>query len=107
MDMRSFTSGDYVTLNDLPEGEPPIVDTIRSIGAGQWDKPLLTLASGRKLSLNATNTRVLIGSFGADSESWVGKDIEIYRGELRNQNGGMQPGVRVRATETLADADSL
>ena len=67
-----------------------------AIGDGRYEKPVATFDDGRKLSLNGTNVRTLIGAFGPNDEDWIGQRIELYTGTLR-YNGNDNPAVLVRA----------
>jgi hypothetical protein len=41
--------------------------------------------SGAALSINATNNRILIRSFGPNSDDWIGKEIELFAGTVEFQ----------------------
>jgi hypothetical protein len=51
------------------------------------------------VSLNKTNVRNLIQSFGTkDADRWVGLEVELYLGQLQYQ-GALQDAVLVRGLE--------
>jgi hypothetical protein len=54
------------------------------------------LGQERTLSLNKTNTKVLVGKFGKDSDKWVGESIKLVRSEANNpQTKKIGPAIRV------------
>jgi hypothetical protein len=68
---------------------------IAAVKEGQYQKPDVVFETGETLSLNATNTRILMRAYGTDSDHWIGKEIELYVGEVEFQKK-MQPTVKVR-----------
>jgi hypothetical protein len=65
------------------------------IKEGQYGKPDLTLGNGRRFSLNATNTKVLVNAFGRNSNDYLGQQIELYAGTIKFK-GENQDSVLVR-----------
>jgi hypothetical protein len=63
--------------------EGPRQEVITDVRVGSYDKPVLYLASGDRLSLNATNVRVLVGAYGRDSRDWSGKVVELRLGKTQ------------------------
>ena len=110
MDMRKFSGEHFVKVDDVRNG--PIQGQIAVVRQGKYDKPDLVFESGDVLSLNTTNTQTLIRAFGADSECWTAKQIEMFLGEIKYQ-GSDHEAVLVRpisstiklAAETKADFD--
>jgi len=97
MDMRKFSgSNTFIKVEDVRAG--PIQEKITNVAIGRYEKPDITFASGAKLSVNATNNKTLVRSFGADSEDWLGHDVELYLGEVEFQ-GRPQEAVLLRALE--------
>jgi hypothetical protein len=45
--------------------------------------------------VNATNNRILMRAYGRNSDDWVGKEIELYLGEIEFQ-GTAREAVLVR-----------
>lgn len=93
MDMRKFAGKSFIKLADVSDG--PLTDTIAAVRPGKFEKPNLIFESGAALSLNATNNKALIRAYGPNSEDWIGKEVELYGGEIEFQNR-MMPAVLVR-----------
>ena len=97
MDMRKFSgSNTFIKVEDVRSGA--LHEKIAGVAVGKFGKPDITFESGVKLSVNATNTKALIRAFGADSESWIGHDVELYLGSIEYQ-GRDQEAVLLRALE--------
>ena len=94
MDMSQYAGKAFIKLDDVKAG--PIQDTIVSVKVGNYDKPVVTLASGRQLSLNKTNVGILIRTYGKDSHDSEGCRVELYAGEAPGPNGDMKPSVVLR-----------
>jgi hypothetical protein len=94
MDMTNYAGKRFLKLDDAAAG--PFEENIADVAAGSFDKAELTFESGARLSLNKTNTSVLVKAFGRESRDWIGKRIEIFEGMLPYK-GSQQPGLRVRA----------
>jgi hypothetical protein len=99
MDMSNYAGKPFLKLDAAAEG--PIQEYIADVAAGSFGKAELTFESGARLSLNKTNTSVLVKAFGRDSSNWIGKRIEISQGML-SYNGTQQLGLRVRAIDPPA-----
>jgi hypothetical protein len=100
MKMSGYASAKFLSLKDVAEG--PLRGVIRSIGQGDYDKPLIELSDGNKLGLNKTAVRALIDDFGDDdSDTWVGRQIEIYQGEVQVR-GQPQASLLVRGLKGAA-----
>jgi hypothetical protein len=83
MKMSKYAGSTFVKIDDLAAG--PQRKTIESIEDGQFDKAVATFTDGSKLSLNTTNVRTLIRTFGDDSRACLGEAIELYLGTTRYQ----------------------
>jgi hypothetical protein len=83
MDMRKYTGSRFIKCDDVRSG--PLLEKIVDVEIGKFDKPNITFASGAILSANATNVKALVRAFGADSESWIGHDVELFLGEIEYQ----------------------
>ena len=94
VDMTKFGGPHFTTIADVRAG--PIRSRIEDMREGKFEKPDLHLANGDALSLNATNRRTLIHAYGADSNNWVGKTIELSLGTVEFQ-GKEQESVVVRS----------
>ena len=95
MDMRKFTGSSFIKPDDVRSG--PINATILEVTEGKYGKPDLLFSSGARLSLNATNCKVLVAAFGSDDSDWVGQEIEMRFGQLK-YNGTVNDAVLVKAT---------
>jgi hypothetical protein len=93
MDMRKFSSGRFYRLDDVRDG--PVTEVIATVKLGKWDRPDLAFESGSLLSVNSTNNAVLVRAYGANSDDWIEKEIELFQGEIEYQ-GKPQDAVLVR-----------
>ena len=93
MDMSKYSGETFLKFEDVANG--PRREKVVDVGIGGFDKPVLEFESGEKLSLNATNNRVLCKFYGKDSRDWVGNTIELYPGETEYQ-GKKKSSVLVR-----------
>jgi len=57
------------------------------------------------MCLNITNARIIEGLYGEKWASWIGKSVQIYKGEVRSPSGGMTQGLQIQAfiPETASD----
>ena len=97
---RKFAGSPYIKLDHL-RGRPPIHEQIASVAeeSGAFGERLvITLESGRKLSLNATSVGNLMADLGGDYDDWLGHDVEIRAGEVGFQ-GGKKDAVLVRGAD--------
>ena len=80
MDMRKFgTTKTFITVAELRDNGPR-EEILVAREDGQYGKPVAIFESGRKLTLNATNTDILIKAYGADDADWIGVTIELHVG---------------------------
>jgi hypothetical protein len=93
MDMRRFSGEHFIKVDDVRDG--PIQEKIAVVRQGKYDKPDLVFESGDVLSLNATNNKTLMRAYGRNSDDWIGKEVELFLGEIEYQ-GKMQEAVLVR-----------
>lgn len=69
---------------------------IRTVGAEQIRKGVLLFDEfDRGLVLNKTNSRVIAGMLGSETDNWVGKSLKIYRSETSFQDK-VVPCIRVK-----------
>jgi hypothetical protein len=101
MDMRKFSGKNFVKVNDVRDG--PIEGRVAGISEGNYGKPDLILESGDTLSVNATNNKILMRAYGPNSDDWIGKEVELFLGEIEYQ-GKMQEAVLVRPISPLVKA---
>jgi hypothetical protein len=82
VDMSKYMGGRFLKAADIKESGP-IRARIADIEIGEkFDKPEAILDDGSVLSLNATNCSRLGRAYGADSDDWIGKEIELDVGEV-------------------------
>jgi hypothetical protein len=91
--MHDYAAKSYIKVDDVRDG--PISGTIKEVNLGNFGRPVLTLESGRRFSVNGTNVSTLIKAFGEDSRDWVGCDIELVFGHTTYQ-GNQQDSVIAR-----------
>jgi hypothetical protein len=78
MDMRKYAGENYLKVDDVRDG--PRRATIALVKVGNYERPELILDGDGILSLNVTNTRLLIKAYGQDGSAWVGREIELRLG---------------------------
>jgi hypothetical protein len=93
MDMRKYSGETYIKTVDVRGG--PLRAKIAVVREGQYGRPDLVFETGEILSLNATNNKILIRAYGPNSEDWIGKEIELFLGEVEYQKK-MREAVIVR-----------
>jgi hypothetical protein len=95
MDMSKYAGGNFLKVADLQE-QGPFRAKIIDVEIGEkFGKPNITLSEGSTLSINATNCGTLIRSYGADSDDWLNKEIELYVGET-DYKGEMVPTILIK-----------
>ena len=80
MDMRKYSGETFIKVDDVRNG--PVRVQIAVVKEGKYDKANLVFESGEVLGLNSTNNRTLIRAYGPNSDDWIGKEIELYLGEI-------------------------
>lgn len=93
INMKKYAGETFLKVADVRDG--PLQLQIAAVREGKFDRPDLVFETGDVLSLNATNTKILMRAFGSDSDTCIGKWIELYHGEIEYQ-GHMQEAVLVR-----------
>ena len=88
MDMSKYSGAAFRKVGDV-KANGPIRVVIASIVEGKFGKPDITFDDSTKLSINATNNKILCQAYGTASDGWIGKEIELYVGDVEFQ-GGMQ-----------------
>lgn len=97
MRMQEFAGTRFLGPEDVADTE--LVDTITAIELGRFGKPVVTLESGSRLSLNKSNVGRLIRTLGSDdSRAWIGCRIEISLGEAEF-DGERRPSLVVRGLD--------
>jgi hypothetical protein len=94
MDMCQYSGAAFLKVGDV-KVNGPIQVVIADIVLGTYGKPDVTFTDGTKLSLNATNNKILCQAYGTESDDWIGKEIELSLGEIEYQ-GKPQEAVLVK-----------
>lgn len=90
--MSEYSAAPYISVVDV---QKPKRGIIKDVSMGSFDKPVMKLETGEKLSLNKTNVAILIKAFGEDSRDWAGCEVEMYAGQIPYQ-GTSKDAVLVR-----------
>jgi hypothetical protein len=83
MDMSEFAGSRFLKVQDVKGG--PLRAKIVRVDLGKYNKPNIHLDDGSILSANATNVRTLCRAYGADSDRWIAKEIELTLGTIEYQ----------------------
>ena len=98
---EAFASS-YLNQDDLPQ---PHTATIKMVGKemvntddnGQREKPVIYFNNGSKpLILNMVNWDTIEAAYGPDSDTWVGKPIELYVDPNVMYGARRLGGIRIR-----------
>jgi hypothetical protein len=82
VDMRQYAST-YVKPDNVREG--PIQTRIVNVFVSErLGRPVLELETGSQFTVNETNCNALIQAWGHDSDTWIGKDVELSLGTYQN-----------------------
>lgn len=97
IDMSEYTSSQYLRVADLKEVEGGTIKaTIVNIEVNEkYDKPDLILDDGSILSCSPTNCNILTRHYGARSDDWLKKEIELFV-DTFDINGVQKEGIKVR-----------
>jgi hypothetical protein len=90
------------------EVEPPIVVTVKALTleeVGREDKPeqrwVMWFNEQRKgLRLNVTMIRIFEAAYGSNSDTWIGKRVQLYWDANVSFGGRLTGGVRVRLSRS-------
>jgi hypothetical protein len=70
---------------------------VEEVGDDREEKLVVAFNGAKKsLVLNKTNASALVSAFGDDTESWIGRNVELFTVPV-NFNGRTYDGVRVRS----------
>jgi hypothetical protein len=94
MDMRKYSGAAFLKLGDV-RANGPLRVVIAGVTEGKYGKPDLEFDDGTKLSVNATNNRVLVNAYGGESGPWKGKEIELILGQVE-YDGKPQDSILVK-----------
>jgi hypothetical protein len=92
-DLKKFVGPRFIKPDHVRD--KPLRDTIAVVKQGKYEKLELVFESGDTLSLNATNTETLMNAYGRGSDSLIGKEIEMYLGQLK-YNGADHDAVLIK-----------
>jgi hypothetical protein len=81
--MRKFAGEQFIRVDDVRDG--PISLQIAMVKEGKFDKPDMIFKTGEILSLNSTNTKILVRAYGPNSDTWIDKEIELRLGQVEFQ----------------------
>jgi hypothetical protein len=81
MRMNKFVGKMFLKVDDI-KASGPTRKTITEVSEGNFDKADLTFNDGTLLSSNKPNCSVLAHAYGMESDDWIGKEIELYLGEI-------------------------
>jgi hypothetical protein len=90
--MSKYMGSRFLKVADVKEGGTFQAKIVAVEISEKFDKPEANLDDGSVLSLNATNVGWLVRAYGANSDDWIGKEIELSIGEVDYQD---------RAVETI------
>jgi hypothetical protein len=93
MDMKRYVGVMFITVDVVRDG--PLRMQIAAIQEGQFEKPDMVFKGGEILTLNATNTRILVRAYGQESADWIGKEVELALGQIPFQ-GQLRDSVVVK-----------
>jgi len=93
-DMTRYAGDLFLRVEDIRESGPKQVK-IEGIEDGKFDKPVAKFSDGSSLTLNQTNVRTLLRSYGPESSNWITRDIELYIGTTTYQ-GRVQDSILVK-----------
>jgi hypothetical protein len=81
MDMRKYAGETYLKVDDVRDA--PMLVQIADIKEGRFDDLNMIFETGEILSLNKTNTKILVQAYGPDSEDWLRKEIKLKLGQVK------------------------
>jgi hypothetical protein len=96
-DVRKYLGAAYLKVGYIKAADNGVIRvSIMGVSESErYDKLELELSDGAKLSLNVTNTRTLARAYGTDDDAWLGKEIELFVGDLE-YNGKAQEVILLR-----------
>jgi hypothetical protein len=102
MDTSSYFTT-FLKVDDFAEGES-MEETITKVEEGKYGL-VLTLDGGSQFSLNATNWRTLSKAYGYESDNWIGRRIELTRGEATYRGEQVPSLILKPKSPALSEAD--
>ncbi len=105
MDVNELFDSKYLKKEDL---KGPVVATISGVTTDMFTergstqkkkKGVLHFVGGqiKSMSLNITNSKVLVNLYGKNTDEWIGKSIEIWVNPSIEMGGEIVGGLRLRA----------
>jgi hypothetical protein len=94
MDMSQYSGAAFLKVGDV-KFNGPIRVVIADVVLGQYGKPDVSFHDGTKLSLNATNNKILCQAYGTEGDDWIGMEIELLLGVIEYQ-GKPQEAILVK-----------
>jgi hypothetical protein len=86
VNVSQFAASRFLKVADLQEHGGSIRATITAVEVNEKYKKLdIDLSDGSTLSCNATNTSRLIKAWGAESDDWLNREVELSVGETEYQ----------------------
>jgi hypothetical protein len=100
----------YLKAADLDSDTTYTIDRVEMETLGQGknkeDKPVAYFReTDKSLALNKTNSNVISGLYGDDTDNWVGKRVTLYSTEVEFQ-GNMTLAIRIRMKKPAATAQT-
>lgn len=99
MKASALYSAEPIKLDTFNDSITKIVGTITNVVSKTFDtgtKLVATLDDDCwSIVINATNCRVIRAAYGDETDDWIGRALEVYKGTVHYQ-GREQPGVCVR-----------
>lgn len=96
MDARKYASR-FVKPDNVRDG-PLQTRIVCVLEEERFGRLQLELETGSQFPLNDTNTNALIKAWGAETDGWIGREIELFLGTYRDwRNDEEKETVRVRA----------
>ncbi len=100
MNIAQLYPSKYISAPDIPS---PVRVTIRTLtiedlGDGQHKPCLYFINKEKGLILNKTNALLMAVSLGDESDSWLGKEIELFT-EMKQFQGKLVQGISVRVPQ--------
>ena len=104
MDVSSFMSGNFMTHLDLPlPSQVWTINQVEQLLVGTDQKICVTFTEfpSKPLGLNKVNLRALVAAYSTDSNTWIGRQLELFKAQCDFQ-GRQVDCVRVRIPQQPA-----
>ena len=93
LNLKKYVGSNFLKVDHLRDG--PRREVIAGWGENNFGRPEITFVSRDVLSLNDTNTRILIDHYGENSRDSIGAEVELYLGKVKYK-GEMQDSILLR-----------